>query len=131
MSSYPDDRFYSKSHEWIRVEGDTATIGITDHAQKELGDVVFVELPELGEIFDEGQEFGTIESVKAVSELFLPVAGEIVEVNKTLVDEPNAVNEDPHGDGWLVQVKVSSDGVLDGLMNAAAYEKFVEEEAKA
>ena len=131
MSSYPDDRFYSKSHEWIRVEGDTATIGITDHAQKELGDVVFVELPDLGEIFDEGQEFGTIESVKAVSELFLPVAGEIVEVNKTLIDEPNAVNEDPHGDGWLVQVKVTSDGTLDGLMNAAAYEKFVEEEAKA
>ena len=131
MSSYPDDRFYSKSHEWIRVEGETATIGITDHAQKELGDVVFVELPDLGEIFDEGQEFGTIESVKAVSELFLPIAGEIVEVNKTLIDEPNAVNEDPHGDGWLVQVKVSSDGVLDGLMNAAAYEKFVEEEAKA
>ena len=131
MSSYPDDRFYSKSHEWIRVEGETATIGITDHAQKELGEVVFVELPDLGEIFDEGQEFGTIESVKAVSELFLPVAGEIVDVNKTLVDEPNAVNEDPHGDGWLVQVKVSSDGVLDGLMNAAAYEKFVEEEAKA
>ena len=131
MSSYPDDRFYSKSHEWIRVEGDTATIGITDHAQKELGDVVFVELPDLGEIFDEGQEFGTIESVKAVSELFLPIAGEIVEVNKTLVDEPNAVNEDPHGDGWLVQVKVTSDGALDGLMNAAAYEKFVEEEAKA
>ena len=131
MSSYPDDRFYSKSHEWIRVEGDTATIGITDHAQKELGDVVFVELPDLGEIFDEGQEFGTIESVKAVSELFLPVAGEVVEVNKTLVDEPNAVNEDPHGDGWLVQVRVSSDGALDGLMNAAAYEKFVEEEAKA
>ena len=131
MSSYPDDRLYSKSHEWIRVEGETATIGITDHAQKELGDVVFVELPDLGEIFDEGQEFGTIESVKAVSELFLPVAGEIVDVNKTLVDEPNAVNEDPHGDGWLVQVKVSSDGALDGLMNAAAYEKFVEEEAKA
>ena len=131
MSSYPDDRFYSKSHEWIRVEGETATIGITDHAQKELGDVVFVELPDLGEIFDEGQEFGTIESVKAVSELFLPVAGEIVDVNKTLDDEPNAVNEDPHGDGWLVQVKVTSDGALDGLMNAAAYEKFVEEEAKA
>ena len=131
MSSYPDDRFYSKSHEWIRVDGDTATIGITDHAQKELGDVVFVELPDVGEIFDDGQEFGTIESVKAVSELFLPVAGEIVEINKSLADEPNAVNEDPHGDGWLVKVKVTSDGALDGLMNAAAYEKFVEEEAKA
>jgi glycine cleavage system H protein len=131
MSIYPDDRFYSKSHEWILVEGETATIGITDHAQKELGDVVFVELPDVGEIFDEGQEFGTIESVKAVSELFLPIAGEIVEVNKGLVDEPNAVNEDPHGDGWLVRVKVSSDGALDGLMKAAGYEKFVEEEAKA
>ena len=131
MSSYPDDRFYSNSHEWIRVDGETATIGITDHAQKELGDVVFVELPDVGEIFDEGQEFGTIESVKAVSELFLPIAGEIVEVNKGLVDEPNAVNEDPHGDGWLVRVKVTSDGALDGLMNATAYEKFVEEEAKA
>ncbi len=131
MSSYPDDRFYSKSHEWIRVDGDVATIGITDHAQHELGDVVFVELPETGEIFDEGQEFGTIESVKAVSEIFLPVAGEILEVNKALADEPNAVNEDPHGDGWLVKVKVTSDGAAAGLMNAAAYEKFVEEEAKA
>ena len=131
MSSYPDDRLYSKSHEWIRVDGDVATIGITDHAQHELGDVVFVELPDTGEIFDEGQEFGTIESVKAVSEIFLPVAGEILEVNKALVDEPNAVNEDPHGDGWLVKVKVSSDGAAAGLMNAAAYEKFVEEEAKA
>ena len=131
MSSYPDDRFYSKSHEWIRVDGDTATIGITDHAQKELGDVVFVELPDVGEIFDEGQEFGTIESVKAVSELFLPVAGEITEINKGLADEPNAVNEDPHGDGWLVKVKVTSDGAAAGLMNAADYEKFVEEEAKA
>ena len=131
MSAYPDDRRYTRSHEWIRVDGDVATVGITDHAQHELGDVVFVELPDTGEIFDEGQEFGTIESVKAVSELFLPVAGEILEVNKGLVDEPNAVNEDPHGDGWLVRVKVTSDGALDGLMNAAAYEKFVEEEAKA
>ena len=131
MSSYPDDRFYSKSHEWVRVEGDIATIGITDHAQKELGDVVFVELPDAGEIFDEGQEFGTIESVKAGSELFLPVAGESGELNKGLADEPNAVNEDPHGDGWLVKVKVTSDGAADGLMNAAAYEAFVEAEAKA
>lgn len=98
MSSYPDDRVYSKSHEWVRTDGDVATVGITDHAQKELGDVVFVDLPETGEIFDAGQEFGTIESVKAVSELFLPVAGEIVEVNKLLADEPGAVNEDPRGE---------------------------------
>lgn len=130
MSAYPDDRLYTRSHEWIRVEGDVGTIGITDHAQKELGDVVFVELPEPGELFDAGSEFGTIESVKAVSELFLPVAGEVVEVNSALKDEPNAVNEDPHGDGWLVKVKVSSDGDLEGLLSAADYEKFVEEEAK-
>ena len=130
MSAYPDDRHYSKSHEWIRVEGDVGTIGITDHAQKELGEVVFVDLPDVGEIFDADQEFGTIESVKAVSELVLPVAGEILEINKVLGDEPGAVNEDPHGDGWLVKVKVTSDDLLHGLMSAADYEKFVEEEAK-
>jgi glycine cleavage system H protein len=131
MSSYPDDRYYSRSHEWIKVDGDVGTMGITDHAQKELGEVVFVELPEPGELFDAGQEIGTIESVKAVSELFLPIAGEILEPNKMLADEPGAVNEDPHGDGWLVRIKVSSDADLMRLMNAAAYEKFLEEEAKA
>ncbi len=130
MSAYPDDRRYSKSHEWIRVDGDVALVGISDHAQKELGEVVFVDLPEVGEIFEAGAEFGTIESVKAVSELFLPVAGEIVEVNKVLADEPGAVNEDPHGDGWLVKVKVSADVEVDELMGAADYEKFLEEEAK-
>ncbi len=131
MSAYPDDRFFSKSHEWIRIDGDVGTIGITDHAQKELGEVVFVDLPDVGEIFDAGQEFGTIESVKAVSELFLPIAGEVVEGNKVLTDEPGAVNEDPHGDGWLVRVKVSSDHDMHGLLSAADYEKFVEEESKA
>lgn len=130
MTQYPDDRRYTKSHEWIRIDGDVATVGISDHAQKELGEVVFVDLPEPGEIFDAKEEFGTIESVKAVSELFLPVAGEIVEVNKVLADEPGAVNEDPHGDGWLVKIKVSSDVELDELMGAADYEKFIEEEAK-
>lgn len=130
MTAYPDDRRYTKSHEWIRLDGDIATVGISDHAQKELGEVVFVDLPETGEIFDSKEEFGTIESVKAVSELFLPVAGEIVEVNKVLADEPGAVNEDPHGDGWLVKIKISSDAELDELMGAADYEKFIEEEAK-
>ncbi len=130
MTAYPDDRRYTKSHEWIRLDGDVATVGISDHAQKELGEVVFVELPEAGEIFDAGEEFGTIESVKAVSELFLPVAGEILETNKALADEPAAVNEDPHGDGWLVKIKISSDAELDELMNAAGYEKFLEEEEK-
>ena len=131
MSTYPDDRLYARSHEWVRVEGDVGTVGISDHAQKELGEIVFVDLPDVGEIFDAGQEFGTIESVKAVSELFLPMAGEVLELNKNLVDEPNAVNEDPHGDGWLVKVKVSTDGERHGLLSAAEYEKFVEEEAKA
>lgn len=130
MSTYPDDRLYTKSHEWVRVEGATGTIGITDHAQHELGEVVFVDLPDVGELFDAGQEFGTIESVKAVSEIFLPIAGEVVEINKTLADEPGAVNEDPYGDGWLIKVKVSSDGDRAGLLSAAAYEKFVEEESK-
>jgi glycine cleavage system H protein len=130
MSTYPDDRLYTKSHEWVRVEGATGTIGITDHAQHELGEVVFVDLPDVGELFDAGQEFGTIESVKAVSEIFLPIAGEVVEINKALADEPGAVNEDPYGDGWLIKVKVSSDGDRAGLLSAAAYEKFVEEESK-
>ena len=130
MTQYPDDRRYSRSHEWVKLDGDVATVGITDHAQKELGEVVFVDLPEVGEIFDAGQEIGTIESVKAVSEVFVPVAGEVVEINRVLGDEPGAVNEDPHGDGWLVKVKVSSDGDLEGLLSAADYEKFVEEEAK-
>jgi len=130
MTAYPDDRLYSRSHEWIRIEGEVGTVGISDHAQKELGEVVFLDLPEVGEIFDAGQEFGTIESVKAVSELFLPLAGEIVELNKVLADEPGAVNEDPHGDGWLVKVKVSGSGDLTSLLNAADYEKFIEEESK-
>ncbi len=130
MSAYPDDRLYSRSHEWIKVEGDIGTVGISDHAQKELGEVVFVDLPEAGEIFDAGQEFGTIESVKAVSELFLPIAGEVLEVNRVLADEPGAVNEDPHGDGWLIKVKVSHGGELDKLLTAADYEKFIEEESK-
>jgi glycine cleavage system H protein len=129
MTQYPDDRRYSTSHEWVKLDGDVATVGITDHAQKELGEVVFVDLPDVGEIFDAGQEIGTIESVKAVSEVFVPVAGEVVEVNKVLGDEPGAVNEDPHGDGWIVKVKISTD--LDkSLLSALDYEKFIEEEAK-
>jgi glycine cleavage system H protein len=129
MTQYPDDRRYSRSHEWVKLDGEVATVGITDHAQKELGEVVFVDLPEVGEIFDAGQEIGTIESVKAVSEVFVPVAGEVVEVNKVLADEPGAVNEDPHGDGWIVKVKISTD--LDkSLLSSLDYEKFIEEEAK-
>jgi glycine cleavage system H protein len=121
----PGDLQYTKSHEWVRVEGDVATIGITDHAQDELGDVVFVDLPEEGASFGAGDSFGTIESVKAVSDLYAPVGGEIVEVNQTLNDSPEQVNEDPYGDGWIVKLRISDEG---DLLSAEEYEKVLEEE---
>jgi glycine cleavage system H protein len=127
---FPDDLHYSKSHEWVRIEGDVATVGITEHAQKELGEIVYLELPEVGHVFDSGQEFGTVESVKAVSELFTPVAGEVTEVNTQAVEDPAAINEDSYGDGWLVKLKLSTDDVAD-LMNAQAYEQYVKEESEA
>ena len=125
---FPDDLHYSRSHEWVRVEGDIATVGITEHAQKELGEIVYLELPEAGHVFDSGQEFGTVESVKAVSELFSPVAGEVTEVNKQAIEDPAALNEDSYGDGWLIKLKLSTDDVTD-LMDAKAYEAFVKEES--
>jgi glycine cleavage system H protein len=126
---FPDDLHYSKSHEWVRIEGDIATVGISEHAQKELGEIVYLELPEVGHVFDSGQEFGTVESVKAVSELFTPVAGEVTEVNTQAVEDPAAINEDSYGDGWLVKLKLSTDDVAD-LMDAAGYEKYVKEESE-
>lgn len=123
--SVPEELQYTRSHEWVRTEGDTATIGITDHAQDELGDVVFVELPEEGATFGAGDAFGTIESVKAVSDLYAPVGGEVVEVNSALDDVPEKVNEDPYGDGWIVRLRVSGEG---DLLSAAEYEKVLEEE---
>jgi glycine cleavage system H protein len=124
---YPDTLRYSKDHEWVRVEGDVCVIGITHYAQDELGEVVFVEVPEPGQEFDAHEEIGTIESVKAVAEVFTPVTGEIVEVNAALADSPELINQDPHGEGWLVKVRFSSQGDLDGLMDSAAYEKFLED----
>lgn len=126
---FPDDLHYSKSHEWVRIEGDIATVGITEHAQKELGEIVYLELPEIGHLFDSGQEFGTVESVKAVSELFTPIAGEVTEVNTQAVEDPAAINEDSYGDGWLIKLKLSTDDVAD-LMDAAGYEKYVKEESE-
>lgn len=123
--SVPEELQYTKSHEWVRTEGDTATIGITEHAQDELGDVVFVELPETGTTFEVGDSFGTIESVKAVSELYTPVGGEVVEVNSALEDNPEKVNDDPYGDGWILKLRVSGESEL---LSAADYEKFLEEE---
>jgi glycine cleavage system H protein len=128
MSSYPDDLYYSKDHEWIRVDGDRGTVGITDHAQNQLGDVVYVELPQSGTSYSQGDSFGSVESVKAVSELFLPVSGEVVEGNAALADSPELVNSDPHGAGWMVVVTLSSPAELDSLMRAAEYETYVKEE---
>jgi glycine cleavage system H protein len=124
--SVPEELQYTRSHEWVRTEGDTATIGITDHAQDELGDVVFVELPEVGATFDAGDSFGTVESVKAVSDLYIPVGGEVTEVNEALNDQPEKINEDPYGEGWIVKLRVSDEG--SGLLSASDYEQFVEEE---
>lgn len=122
----PEELQYTRSHEWVRTEDDTATIGITDHAQDELGDIVFVELPEVGATLDPGDSFGTIESVKAVSDLYTPVGGEVVEVNEALNDSPEKVNEDPYGDGWIMRLRVSDEG--SGFLSASDYEQFVEEE---
>ena len=123
--SVPEELQYTKSHEWVRTEGDTATIGITDHAQDELGDVVFVELPEVGTTFEAGDSFGTVASVKAVSDLYTPVGGEVVEVNEALNDQPEKINEDPYGEGWIVKLSVSGEG---DLLAASDYEQFLEEE---
>lgn len=123
--SVPGELQYTKTHEWMRLEDDIATVGITEHAQDELGDVVFVELPEPGASFDAGDSFGTIESVKAVSDLYAPVAGEVVEVNESLNDAPEKVNEDPYGDGWIIKFRVTGEG---DVISAEEYEKLLEEE---
>ena len=124
---YPSDYLYSKEHEWVRVEDDVCTLGITEYAQAELGEVVFVELPEVGQVFDSGEEIGTIESVKAVAEVYTPLAGEILEINEAVVDDPEILNEDPHHEGWLVKIRFSSADDIKSLMNAEQYEKFATE----
>jgi glycine cleavage system H protein len=124
--SVPEDLRYTKSHEWVRMEDDTATIGITDHAQDELGDVVFVELPDEGDTFDAGDSFGTVESVKAVSDLYTPVGGEVVEVNSALEDAPEHINEDPYGEGWIVKLRTTDEA---DLLSPEEYEKVVAEES--
>jgi glycine cleavage system H protein len=121
----PGELEYTRTHEWVKREGDIATVGITDHAQDELGDVVFIELPEEGASFGAGDSFGTIESVKAVSDLYTPVSGEVVGVNETLNDSPERVNEDPYGGGWMIRLRVLSEGEL---LSADEYEKLLEEE---
>jgi glycine cleavage system H protein len=127
---YPQEFRYTKDHEWVRVQGDRGRVGITDYAQKQLGDVVFLELPELGRKLEAGEQFGTVESVKAVSELFSPAAGEVVEVNAALVAKPETINADPHGAAWMIELRIASPAAVQGLMDAAAYQTFVQSEAK-
>ena len=130
MLSYPQDCRYSKDHEWIRVASEEGTVGITDHAQKQLGDVVFLELPEVGRTLAANEVFGTVESVKAESELFSPVAGLVVRVNTDLTNTPEKVNADPHGEAWMIVVKLKDGKDLKDLMDAAAYEAYVASESK-
>jgi glycine cleavage system H protein len=126
----PEDLHYTQSHEWVRIDGDVGTIGITDHAQKELGEIVYLELPEAGHVYNANEEFGTVESVKAVSELFSPVSGEVLEVNRAAIGEPGIVNDDPFGDGWLVRLKLSTDEEVGSLMSAEEYAEYVKSEEK-
>jgi glycine cleavage system H protein len=128
-SAIPEDNRYAKSHEYAHAEGDVAMVGITEYAQKELGDVVMVELPTVGTQIDANEEMGTIESVKAVSDLFAPVSGEVIEINEALTDKPDLVNTDPYGDGWLVKIRMSDPSELDELMGADEYDEYIEAES--
>ncbi len=130
MANVPEDLHYSKDHEWVRVEGNVAVVGITDYAQNSLGDVVYVELPKVNDEFATNESFGSVESVKAVSELFSPVSGTVVEVNSALNDEPEKVNEDPYGEGWMIRIRMSNPGGVDSLLTAAEYEDFTKAETE-
>lgn len=121
----PDDRKYTQEHEWVQIDGEIGIIGVTDHAASELGDIVFVELPGVGDEFSQGDTVGTIESVKAVADLFLPISGEIVEINEAVVDSPELVNGDPMDEGWLLKVKISDENELDTLLDAAGYQDLL------
>jgi glycine cleavage system H protein len=123
--SYPENMRYTKEHEWVRADGATAFIGITDHAQQELGDIVFVDLPKTGAKLTKGETFGSVESVKAVSDIYAPVSGEVVEANSTLATSPEKLNEDPHGEAWLVKVKLSDASEINGLLSATDYQSYV------
>lgn len=127
MTKIENDLLYTNDDEWIRVDGDEATVGVSDYAQDSLSDIVYLELPDVGEMFEEGESFGVVESVKAAADLYMPVSGEIVEVNEALMDEPEAVNEDPYGKAWMVRVKLSDKSELDDLMDADAYRAYCEE----
>lgn len=125
MSNILENLHYSKDHEWVLVEGDVATIGITDYAQEQLGDVVYIELPSIGDAFGSHETIGSVESVKAVSEIFTPVSGEVIETNEDLNDSPEVVNSDPYGDAWFIKVKMENAGEIDKLLSAEEYEEYL------
>lgn len=125
MSTYPDNYRYTKEHEWVSMEGATGTIGITFHAQQELGDIVYVDLPKPGTQVETGKSFGSVESVKAVSDIYSPVTGEVEEINTALADAPEKLNEDPHGAAWLVKIKLANPAEVDGLLSAADYQAYI------
>jgi len=129
MTNAPEDLTYTKDHEWVRVKGNHATVGITDHAQHQLGDVVYVELPKVGDKFEASEPFGSVESVKAVSEIYMPIGGSVVEVNEALNDSPEQVNEDPYGDGWMIGIKIDNPSQVDALLTSIEYEDYIKEEA--
>lgn len=129
MANTPEDLSYTKDHEWVRVKGNEATVGITDHAQQQLGDVVYVELPKVGDKFEASEPFGSVESVKAVSEIYMPVGGTVTEVNESLNESPEQVNEDPYGDGWMIRIKIDNPAQVDGLLTSIEYEDYIKEEA--
>jgi glycine cleavage system H protein len=125
---YPQDLHYTKQHEWVRFSGDFGLVGITDYAQKELGDIVYVDLPRVGAKVEQGKVMGSVESVKAVSDIYSPLTGEVTEINDALASAPEKLNESPHGDGWMVKIRLSAPDEIQGLLSAADYEKYVAEE---
>ena len=125
MSNYPEEFRYTKEHEWVKVEGDTGLVGITDHAQKELGDIVYVDLPKVGAKVEKGKSLGSVESVKAVSDIYSPVSGEVTAINETLTSAPEKLNEDPHGAAWLVKVRLSAPDEIKQLLSASDYQTYI------
>jgi glycine cleavage system H protein len=130
MANVPEGLFYSKDHEWLKVDGDTGTVGITEYAQGKLGDVVYVELPRVGENFDAHSQFGAVESVKAASELYIPIGGEVTETNEALADDPERVNKDPYGDAWMIRIRIAKRSEVDSLLSAAEYEDYLQSVAE-